>query len=151
MSLITVSTQVAAPIDQVFKVYTQIEKAAERIPSITKLEVLTDGPFGEGTRWRETRLMMKKEATEEMWVTGFQSPNSYNVEAESHGSKYSTLFSFAPEGEGTKVTWAFTCTPVTFGAKIMSPVFGVLFKGVMRKAMLGDLNALREVCERGED
>ena len=150
MANITVSTHVSKPIDQVFKIYTEIEKAAERIPDITALEKLTEGPFGEGTRWRETRLMFKKEATEEMWVTGFAPPNRYTVEAESHGMRYSTLFDFTAEGDGTKVTWAFSGKALTFGAKIMAPIFNVLMKGTMVKCMRRDLEALRDVCERGE-
>lgn len=150
MADLTVSTHVAAPVERVFEVYTRIDKAAERIPDITKIEMLTEGPFGKGTRWRETRVMFKKEATEEMWVTGFDPPRSYTVEAESHGMHYSTLFSFTPEGDGTKVTWTFSGTPVSLGAKIMAPIFNVLMKGTMKKCMLGDLEALRGVCERGE-
>ena len=65
MSVLTVETHVAAPQERVFNVYTQLDRLAGRIPTITAVEVLTDGPFGEGTRWRETRVVMKKEATEE--------------------------------------------------------------------------------------
>ncbi len=66
MSTITTSVLVLAPVDRTFEAFCELDKAVERIPGITALEVLTDGPFGEGTRWRETRLMFKKEATEEM-------------------------------------------------------------------------------------
>ena len=44
MSTITASTTVAAPPERVFEVYTDLAKAAERIPDITSLELLTDGP-----------------------------------------------------------------------------------------------------------
>lgn len=150
MAAITVSTHVSAPVERVFKVYTELDKAVERIPGIIALEVLSEGPFGEGTRWRETRVMFKKEATEEMWVSGFDAPKSYTVDAESHGMHYSTLFSFAPDGNGTNVSWTFSGTALTLGTKIMSPIFNVLMKGTMKKCMLGDLEALRDVCERGE-
>jgi carbon monoxide dehydrogenase subunit G len=150
MATLTVSTTVSAPIEQVFAVYTDLEKAVERIPDITALEILSEGPFGEGTRWRETRLMFKKEATEEMQVTGFDPPKSYTVEAESHGMRYSTIFLFAPEGDGTKVSWTFTGTALSLGAKVMAPIFNVLMKGTMTKCMRRDLEALRDVCERGE-
>jgi carbon monoxide dehydrogenase subunit G len=150
MADLTVSTHVSAPVARTFEVYTQIDKAAERIPGITSLELLSEGPFGEGTRWRETRVILKKEATEEMWVTSFDPPKSYTVESESHGMHYSTVFSFAEDGDGTKVTWTFSGTALTLGTKIMSPVFNVLMKGTMKKCMLGDLEALRDVCERGE-
>jgi len=151
MSTISVSTQVAAPLEQVFATYTDIGKAAERISSIVALEVFSDGPFGEGTRWRETRVMFKKQSTEEMWVTGVDSPNRDTVEAESNGMKYSTLFTFTPENGGTKVTWVMSCTALSFGAKIMAPIFNVLLGGTMRKCMLGDLEALRDVCEASAD
>ena len=147
MASIIVSTHVSAPLERVFEVYTDIEKAEERIPAITKLEMLSEGPFGNGTRWRETRVIMKKEATEEMWVTGFRPPQSYTVEAQSHGTLYETLFQFEPEGDGTKVSWTFKGTPQTFGAKLAALIFGLFFKGMMKKCMLGDLEALRDVCE----
>lgn len=66
MADISASTHVSAPVERVFEVYTEIHKAAERLPDIIALEVLSEGPFGEGTRWRETRVIMKKKATEEM-------------------------------------------------------------------------------------
>ena len=132
MSELSASTHVAASLDEVFQVYTQIDKAAERIPEITSIEVLSDGPFGEGFRWRETRLMFKKEATEEMWVTGFDPPRSYTVEAESHGSHYGTLFTFEPIDEGTRVTWTFKATPRSLMAKILAPIFNGMMKGMMK-------------------
>jgi len=150
MATLSVSTNVSAPIDKVFAVYTDLEKLVERIPDITALEILSDGSFGEGTRWRETRVMFKKEQTEEMSVSGFDPPKSYSVEAESHGMRYSTQFLFAPDGEGTKVSWTFSGTALTLGAKIMAPIFNVLMKGTMIKCMRRDLEALRDVCERGE-
>ena len=136
MATISVSTNVAAPIDQVFKVYTEIEKAAERIPDITALEVLSEGPFGEGTRWRETRVIMKKEATEEMWVTDVDPPNSYTVASESHGMKYSTLFSFTPEGDGTRVSWNANFQ-MKGGARLFQPFLRGVFEKLSTEAMEG--------------
>ena len=149
MGSFTVSTLVSAPLERVFATYTELDKAVERIPGMVSLELLSEGPFGEGTRWRETRLMFKKEATEEMWVSSCDAPHSYTVEAESHGMHYSTLISFTPEGEGTRVAWDYTGTALTLGAKIMAPVFNLLLAGTMKKCMLGDLEALRDVCEHG--
>ena len=150
MTSITVSTHVSAPIERVFEVYTDLDKAVERIPGIVALEILSEGPFGVGTRWRETRVMFKKKAVEEMWVTGFDPPKSYTVDAESHGMHYSTLFSFAPDGGGTKVSWIFSGTALTLGTRVMSPIFNVLLKGTMKKCMRLDLEALRDVCESSE-
>lgn len=147
MPTLTASIRIAAPLERVFAVFTDIPKAAERIPDITKIERLSEGPFRIGTRWRETRVIMKKEDPEEMWVTGFDPPRSYAVEAESRGTHNDTRFEFTPDGDATMVTWTFTGTPLTFGAKLMSGVFGFQFKGMMRKFLLADLEALRDVCE----
>lgn len=114
---------------------------------VQNLEMLSEGPFGNGTRWRETRLMMKKEATEEMWVTGFKPPHSHTVEAQSHGTRYETLFQFEPEDGGVKVPWTFGGTPQTLGAKLAAPIFGLFFSGMLKKCMLEDLEARRDVCE----
>jgi len=149
MAELTVSTKVSAPPERVFAVFTDLEKAAERVPDIKALEVLSEGPFGEGTRWRETRVVMKKESTEEMWVTACDPPRSYTVEAESHGMHYASVFTFTPEGDGTTVSWTFSGKPLSLGTKIFAPLFNLLMKGALRKMMRGDLEALRDACERG--
>ena len=150
MTSISVSVDVSAPLERTFEVYTDLPRVAERIPGVVTLEVLSDGPFGVGTRWRETRIMLKKEATEEMWVTACDAPHSYTVASESHGMKYSTLFSFVVDQNGTKVTWDFTGSPQTLGTKVLSPLFNLLMKGAMIKLMRRDLEALRDVCESKE-
>ena len=147
MPTLTASIRIAAPRERVFEVFTDIPRAVERIPGIVKIEMLSDGPFRVGTRWRETRIMMKKEATEEMWVTACAPPQSYAVEAESRGTHYDTLFEFTPDGNGTLVTWTFRGTPLTFGTKIASAIFTPLFRGMMKKMLLADLEALRQACE----
>ena len=149
MAVISASIDVAAPIEETFKAFTELDKAVERIPAITAIEILSEGPFGIGTRWRETRIMFKKEATEEMWVTEFTPPNSYTVEAQSHGMKYSTIFEFAPVGEGTRVSWTFSGQALSLGAKLMAPLFNLLLKSTMKKCMLSDLEGIRDACQRG--
>ena len=146
MATIIVSTFVSAPIESVFNIYTDLENIAERVSAITKLEILTEGPFGKGTRWRETRVVMKKAATEEMTVTSLDPPNGYTVESRSHGMLYETHFTFKPESDGTRVTWGFNGTPQTFGARLSAPIFALFFNGMMKKCMLSDLEELRDVC-----
>ena len=55
MTTVTVDAQVAAPIERVFAVFTDLEHGAERVSNIQKIEVLTTGGFALGTRWLETR------------------------------------------------------------------------------------------------
>jgi hypothetical protein len=144
------STHVAAAPERVFEVFTDLGKAAQRIESITALEILTPGPVGLGTRWRETRVMFKRESSEEMEITAFDPPRGYSVGAMSCGVLYDTRFDFTPEGDGTRVEWIFKGTPQTFGAKLTAPIFGLFFGGMLKKCMRADLEALRAACEGQE-
>ncbi len=147
MGKLVATTLVKAPADAVFAVYTDLEKMVDRIPQITALEVLTEGPVGKGTRWRETRLMYKKEAVEEMEITSMEPSRQYTVEANSHGMLYQTVFDFEEEAGGTRVTWTFHSTPQSFGSKIMAPIVNLMMSGMMKKLMLKDIEALGAVCE----
>ena len=57
MAQFTLKKHIEAPPERVFEVVTDLRGAPERIRGITKMEVLTEGPIGGGTRYRETRIM----------------------------------------------------------------------------------------------
>ncbi len=70
--------QVAAPPEKVFAMMSDFANAPQRISGISKVEMLTDGAVGVGTKFKETRVMLGKEATETMEVTTFD-PNKIAV------------------------------------------------------------------------
>jgi carbon monoxide dehydrogenase subunit G len=144
---IVCSEHINAPVEKVFAVASDVEHAPEVISTITKMEVLTDGPVGVGTRFRETRVMFGKEATEEMEFSVFDPPRSYTLVADSHGCHYVSTFRFTPEGAGTRVDFEFTGDAHSFGAKVMSAVMGPLMKGTMRKMLAKDLGELKRSIE----
>lgn len=139
---------IRARTDRVFEVFTDIANAAGRIKGISKVEILGDIRSGRGLRWRETRTMFGKEATEEMEITAFDPLRSYVVEAKSHGMHYLTRFTFEPAdgGSATRVTWVFEGTPITFTAKLMTPLM-FLFKGASEKMMKQDMLDLKKHLE----
>lgn len=112
-SSVTVSRTVAAPVETVWDVATDLEAMPGTMSAIARVEVLTGGdPFDVGTRWRETRVMMRREATEEMTVTHAERPSSYTVEADNHGVHYVSTFTFAPlDAVRTEVTLTFSGEP----------------------------------------
>ena len=55
MATVKVSSQIAAPVERVFQMFTDIEHGAEHVSGIKKIETLTTGPFSLGTRWQQTR------------------------------------------------------------------------------------------------
>ena len=146
MALFTIIKHVESTPDRVFEVFTDVSKLAERIEGITRVEVLTDGPVGQGTRFRETRIMFKKEATEEMEFTTFDPPSSFTLGCESCGCRYETVHRFLRKGSGTLVEVAMAVQPLTFFAKLFSPL-GRLMSGSMKKLIAKELEQLKAVAE----
>ena len=146
MKPIQLSKHVAAPVPEVFEVYTDLSRAAARIEGIVSLELLTQGPVAKGTRFRETRAMFKKETTEEMEITEFDAPSAYTVRGESCGTEFATSFRFTPDGDGTRVDMEVRARAMTFMAKLLSPL-GSLMAGSMKKMMDKDLEDLKRAVE----
>ena len=147
MASITVTKEINAPIAHVFSVLSNIPEAEKTISGITKIEMLTDGPVGVGTRWKETRVMFGKEAAEEMEITEFNPNRNYVVEAESCGAHFRTDLRFHDKGSGTLVEMEISTQPVTFMAKLMSPL-GYFMKDMMVKCLEKDLEDSKRACER---
>ena len=143
----TVDRHIAAPPDVVFARAADFRHAPEVISAIVKMEILTSGPVGAGTRFRETRMLFGREATEEMTVTAFEPPKRYTLSAESHGSRYHTELSFAAEGQGTRMTMTFQGTPVTLTARIMSVLMRPMMK-TLAKTCAKDLEDIKTAIER---
>ena len=107
---VQIERDVAASPEEVWRVLTDLDHAAENLSGVSRVELLTDGPYTVGTRWRETRKMFGKEATEEMRVTAVEAPTRTTVEADSAGVNYVTVFTLTPTGDGTRLAMAFTAT-----------------------------------------
>jgi hypothetical protein len=108
--------------------------------------VLTPGPVGVGTRFKETRIVFKREATETFEFTAFEPNRRFEMVAVSCGALYRFEFRFTPEGAGTRLAFTFEVKAVSFWAKLMAPL-SVLMMGSMRKCADGDLEALKAVAE----
>jgi len=139
----------AAP-ESVWAVLTDLEHAAETLSGVTRVEVLTDGPYRVGTRWRETRTMLGKEATEEMEVTAVEAPVATTIEAESGGVHYRTVFTLAPAAGGARLTMAFSARQPERTSRLQRliwPVLGRLGVRVSTKVMTRDLE---DIARRAE-
>jgi uncharacterized protein YndB with AHSA1/START domain len=146
MRSVTVSQQVAAPVERVFAAATDFAGAASRISGIRAVRVFTDGPTRVGTRFEETRVMFGREAKETMEVVALDPPRSYVLRAESHGCRYRTELRFTPRDGGTLVEMEFGAEPLTLAAKVMSVLFAPMMKSVV-KLCGKDLADLARHCE----
>ncbi len=146
MLQLSVKRDVAAPPARVFAVASDLRGAAGRVRAITKLEVLTDGPIRVGTRFRETRKMGRREATEEMEVVAMDPPRSYAFGCESCGCRYRMEMRCVPKGTGTELQMHFQAEPLTFFAKVM----GALLKPFAKKMMSGCTRDLDDIAAHAE-
>jgi len=150
MSSMTVQRDVAARPDEVWRIMTDLEHAAEVISGIKEVRRLDGGDgFGVGTSWRETRVMLGREATEAMAVTAIDEGRSYTVEADSRGAHYTSVMVVEPKGDGSNLSMTFVAQPTTIGARVMS-LFSRLFEGATRKALAQDLDDIAAAAERHE-
>ena len=145
----TLGRDVDAPPERVFNLASDFAGSPERISGIERVEILTDGPVGVGTRFKETRIIFKREATEEMEVTEFEPPHRYRLMAESCGCRYQTDILVKPKpGGGSRIEFEFVPTPLTMTAKVMSFVFRPLMKSML-KLMERDLDDVKRAAEEG--
>ena len=135
----------AAP-EVVFAASTNIEAWPEYFSGIKRVDIATEGPVGVGTTFRETRIMMKREATEEMMITAFDPPREYVVESDSCGSHFHTSVRMHPGREGTCMELEMVTRPMTLVAWLMAPI-ALMMKGLMKKLIARDLKDLANFVE----
>lgn len=140
------SRTIAAPPERVFEIVTDLRNAPTRVKAITKLEVLTPGPIRKGTRFRETRTLFGRDATEEMEVTVLDPPRSFVRETTNHGCHYTSEFRLTPRGADTDLEFIFRARPLSFVAKAM----GLLMRPLGKKLIAvcaKDLDDLARTAE----
>jgi len=140
--------QINAGKEKVWSVISNIENATDNIEAIQSIEVLEQPTNGMvGLKWKETRTMFGKEATEIMWITEASENEYYQTRAESHGAIYISKLWIEENEKGSRLNMSFNGTPVTFGAKFMSAVMGWMFKNATVKALKKDLEDIKKVAE----
>jgi carbon monoxide dehydrogenase subunit G len=140
--------------DKVWAVISDIPGSAATLSGVDSIQMLSEGEYGEGTRWKETRTMMGRAETVEMWVSQSEpaSPTrggSTTVKALQGGAGYTSRFTLAPGGGGTDVTLTFGAEVVkpTLLSKVMMALFGKIGMSVTRKALAKDLAEIAAKAE----
>ena len=144
MRELMVSQEVAAEPESVWAIITDVDAFERTISAVEKVERLDDGDgFGVGTRWRETRRMFGRTATEEMEVTSIDAGRSYVTEANSHGAHYRTVMTVEASGSGgTRLSTRFGAEPDGLVMKVVAATVGRLFERATRKALEKDLTEI---------
>lgn len=144
------TAHIDAPPQRVFDVASNIPNAANTIRGITNVEMVTDGPVGVGTTWKETRVMFGKEHTEILELTGFDPPRSYAASCGSCGILWHRVFHFTPESGGTRVDIDMEGKPLNLMARVIGTIMTPMMRKAMKTCVEGDLQDLKIACEGGE-
>lgn len=135
--------------ETIWAVITDIENASKRISGIEKIEILEKPASGViGLKWRETRKLFGKSASEVMWITEAKENEYYTTKAESHGMIYQCSLRISPQGSANSLTMTHKSEPQSLMAKLMAMSMGFMFKGMMRKLLLQDLNDIKKAVEQ---
>jgi len=127
---------------------TNIENASETMSGIEKIEVLEKPANGlVGLKWRETRMLFGKPATVEKWITDAAENEFYKAKAEDGGFVFLTTKRISESSGSMTLAESHESKPQTIAAKLSVPML-FLFKGVVKKALLQDLNDIKAAVEQ---
>lgn len=129
--------------DRVWAVASDFPNAVQNIRGITKIEILTQGSIGAGTRFREWR---GRHAVD-MEIAEWTPPRSYSLRGYAMGTEFLSQIRCVPDGAGTRIEMEIQVRPQTFGAKLFSPLMALMSK-MMVKSCSKDLGDIAAAAER---
>jgi uncharacterized membrane protein len=144
---LTVASKIEAPIEDVFHTFTDIERVVRDVAGIRSIEVVTAGPFGLGTRWREVReVPLGHLADTEMEVTAFERNRTYTITHYKGPARIDTEFAFEPVPGGTNVSITYTLDGPGLPPGLLAPL-GWAISNKVREVLSRDLEDLKVAVE----
>ena len=148
MTTVTVTSQIEAPVDRTFAMFTDLDNATEHVSAIKEVEMMTTRGFELGTRWLETREVLGRLDSAEMEVTAFEKNKSYTITHHKAGTRVDTVFTFEPSGTGTQVSIEFGLDSQGLPPGLLAPVSWAI-AGKVRDALGHDLADMKKSVEKG--
>lgn len=154
MSTVAVTRFIDAPVSHVWQVFTDLPARVGWLSTVTAVEVVTTGPFGVGTVWRETRTIPDgTRVTEEFRVEQADPPGRFRVTSPGIGADYRTTYTFTPVEVGrhrgrTLATVVQEGAPTAAYGRFLALVFGGLAARTVEGALRQDLTDLATVAVR---
>lgn len=144
----TATEWIGASPNVVYGVATNLQLAGKWMPNFVRMEKLTPGEFGTGTRFRETRKMFGKTQSELFEVVETDPPRRVRLfvdgaQGSSRRGRFDFTYDFALEGDGTTVTLSGTLSQLPWFWELLAR----LFVPSMRKSCAADLRAMKTYIE----
>lgn len=128
---------------------TDIAHFAQLLSGVEKIEILERPVTGlVELKWKETRILFGKSTTVEKWITEATENEFYITRAEDGGFVFLTTNRISGSDGSVTLTGIHETQPQGFAARLKSLQM-VFFKGVIKKAILQDLNDIKAVVEQG--
>lgn len=144
MATTTISRVIKAPAATVFETVADAENFAAAVPHLVDVEFVGDQRRGVGTRFRETRVLRGRQATTELEVTEYVPNEQVRLIADEGGTIWDTTFAILKDGDASTLQLTMEATPYQLAAKVLNP----LMKGLISRAIEGDMDAVKAYCER---
>jgi uncharacterized protein YndB with AHSA1/START domain len=144
MASTVVTRTIQAPVEQVFDAVAHIDRFSQIVEDIVRVEYLSEHERGVGARFRETRRMNGNEETVELEVTEYVENDRVRIVADAGGTVWDTLFTVAAGDRETTLTMTMEARAHKLLAKLINP----LIKGMVRKSVEKDMDAVKVFCER---
>jgi carbon monoxide dehydrogenase subunit G len=144
---ITVVREVNAPRDVVFQTVADPRRFAHAIEGVTEVAFLSKETSGEGTRFRQTRVMNGKATAMEFEVREAVPNERVRIVNETHGTVWDSLFTFA-SSEGTAASTVLTMRMDTTTRPLFQRLLMPLFCLLVRKSVEEDIDAVKAFSER---
>lgn len=146
---VAVTRAVAAPPERVWAVLTDLDGARDFLPGLVSIERLSGPEYGVGTRWRETRKMFGKEASEEMEVVEVEPNRSTQMHAFNSGMFYKSGFRLTPTAGGTDLEMYLVGDfhNATAFQKLLGKIMGRMGAKATEKSIVDELAAIAREAE----
>jgi uncharacterized protein YndB with AHSA1/START domain len=148
MSTVAATRIIAAPVEVVWRVATDVAGRAGWLTAVRRADLRTPGPFRAGTIWAETRTIAGGDAvTEEFEVLEAAEPERFVVTSPGIGARYRMTYTFEPitsgrHRGGTLVTVIQDGTPTAPAGRFLAWIFGGLAAETAEGALRQDLDDL---------
>lgn len=139
----------SAPADVVWAVMTDLERTPTVLSSVTAVERIAGGPgFDVGARWRETRTMFGRQASEVLAVTSVDvAGRRYVVEADNRGTHYVQAVSVTPTPEGSRLRMSLRSEATGLAGRLLQRSLGRRFESASRDQLAIDLAEIAAAAE----
>jgi uncharacterized membrane protein len=146
MSTVAVEVErtVEAPVERVWAVFADLPTRPRWLSTVESVKLLSDGAFGVGSAWRETRVVADEaKVVEELRVIACTPGRSVTLSSPGIGADYRMTYTFTPEGEAqTDVRIVLEGTPQGAASRVLAIFLGGLAARTVEGALRRDLDDL---------